>query len=123
MTTISNNSNVLHYPAQVEQSSPIVQQPQSIKSTNNLSTSNSSYVSMPLSPVNKLNTQNSNESSSQNSNSSKVTSVSYLDDSNLKLAVIDYSDILKLIKLQNSIEYQEWMAFNSKILLFIKTNY
>lgn len=42
-------------------------------------------------------------------------STSYLDEANLKLAVIDYADILKLIKLQNSIEFQEWIAFNTKM--------
>ncbi len=126
-STTNSNNNVPHSLLfNSEQISPIVQQPQSVKSTNNLSTSNSSTsaASTPSPSVN--NSHNSNSHSTQSSylnsesknNSNKVNSVSYLDDSNLKLAIIDYSDILKLIKLQNSIEYQEWMAFNSKTINF-----
>ncbi len=60
---------------------------------------------------------NSNISTSANNsnNNTKTNSTSYLDENNLKLAIIDYPDILKLIKLQNSIEYQEWLAFNTKM--------
>lgn len=130
-STTNSNNNVPHSLLfNSEQISPIVQQPQSVKSTNNLSTSNSSTsaASTPSPNVNNSNNSNINNYSTQSSslnsenknNSNKVNSVSYLDDSNLKLAIIDYSDILKLIKLQNSIEYQEWMAFNSKsICLYI----
>lgn len=119
MTTTSNSNNVPHSLSKTDAilnknliSSPIIQQPQSIKSTTNLSVSNSSSSSTPSPSSAKMNTQN--DKSSQNNNNNK-SSVSYLDDSNLKLAIIDYSDILKLIKLQNSIEYQEWMAFNTKM--------
>ena len=72
-----------------------------------------------------LNKSSSALPSSSNSTTSNSNSTSYLDENNLKLAIIDYSDILKLIKLQNSIEYHEWLAFNSKFqnISNLKLNY
>lgn len=117
MTTTSNSNNVPQSLLETTNTNqnlvtmPIVQQPQSVKSSTNLSVSTSS--STPFSS--KTNTQNVSNQNNNNSGNSKEHSVSYLDESNLKLAIIDYSDILKLIKLQNSIEYQEWLAFNTKM--------
>lgn len=107
-SSLSHNENLVN--------SPIVKQPQAVKSTASLSSSTSSA---------NTNVNNSSNETSEKASPSKGTqSVSYLDDSNLKLAIIDYSDILKLIKLQNSIEYQEWLAFNSKTsLLRLNTQY
>ncbi len=115
-TTNSNNNASHSLFFNNEQTSPIVHQPQSVKSTGNLSSSNSSTsaASSPSPSVNKTSTQNVITKNECKNIINKVNSVSYLDESNLKLAIIDYSDILKLIKLQNSIEYQEWIAFNSK---------
>lgn len=115
MTTTNNTNNVSNNLSETNNQNlmtlPIVQQPQSVKSAANLSVSTSSPT-----PSYKSNTQNdSNNASPNSSGNNKVQSVSYLDDHNLKLAIIDYSDILKLIKLQNSIEYQEWLAFNTKM--------
>ncbi len=56
-------------------------------------------------------------SSSSNSSSNSVSSASYTDDANLKLAIIEFSDLIKLIKLQSPIDHYEWLAFNSKFLI------
>lgn len=117
----SNNNNTSTNGNSTDQISPIVQQPLSVKSNNKnfptsvslTSVTSSSSPTSNSSPLNEsLNSQNNKSCSNNNI---KENSVSYLDDSNLKLAIIEYSDILKLVKLQNSIEYQEWMAFNTKM--------
>ena len=95
-------------PGQSDLTPPIVQQPQPVKSGLSLFSSQSASSSM----------QSSSNASSSTKTSPTFGSASYLDDNNLQLAVIDYSDILKLIKLQTSIEYQEWIAFNSNFKLF-----
>ena len=95
-------------PGQTDLTPPIVQQPQPVKSGLNLFSSQSASSSM----------QASSNAGSSNKTITNFSSASYLDDNNLQLAVIDYSDILKLIKLQTSIEYQEWIAFNSNFKLF-----
>ncbi len=95
-------------PGQIDLTPPIVQQPQPVKSGLNLFSSQSASSSM----------QASSNAGSSTKTSPNLSSPGYLDDNNLQLAVIDYSDILKLIKLQTSIEYQEWIAFNSNFKLF-----
>ena len=90
-----------------KQTSSTLPQPTSTSSSSSLSSS--SITNQPI----------SNSSGAVN----KTNSTSYLDESNLKLAVIDYPDILKLIKLQNSIEYQEWLAFNSELLFLFLSNF
>ena len=125
MTTTNNRSSLTDVPGSLNNenlvNSPIVKQPQAVKSSTSLSTSNSTSSSANTNVNhNSLNETSSSQKPSA-SNNKNTQSVSYLDDANLKLAVIDYSDILKLIKLQNSIEYQEWLAFNSKNnLLYLK---
>ena len=42
-------------------------------------------------------------------------SFSYTDEYNLKMAVVEYQDIVKLIKQQPMIDYHEWLAFNTKM--------
>ena len=110
-TTLPNSSSVLLSPAaslsenrSFFKSSPVLQQPQAVMSNLSISTPSSNTL-----------TKSSNTANS-NSNVIKTNTISYLDENNLKLAVVDYPDILKLIKLQNLIEYQEWIAFNSKSL-------
>jgi len=118
MSKINNFSN--ESDSYVEKNSsnliPIVKQPQSIKYAKQLSSPSISHTTATSLNVKKSENQNENNKV-QNSNYNR--SISYLDDRNLKLAIIDYSDILKLIKLQNSIEYQEWLAFNSKISFLV----
>lgn len=48
------------------------------------------------------------------SQTQSTNSLSYLDDVNLKLAVIDFNDLNKIIKLHSCIDLQEWIAFKSK---------
>ncbi len=116
-TTISNVPQSLSQHESVLPSNvPIIQQPQPIKSSSNLSSSNCSSLSPSMSSsLNSNKPVTNNQKNNNNCHGSVQTS--YLDEKNLKLAIVDYSDILKLIKLQNSIEYQEWIAFNSNLFL------
>ena len=92
MNNLIMNTNTYNPPkineSYLQSSSPIIQQPQ--------------FVSNQL--------LNSSEAPP-----SKISSFSYLDDNNLKMAIVDYTDLLKLIKLQSSINLQEWLAFNTKM--------
>lgn len=87
--------------------------------TNSSKQTSSTTLPHPTSTSSSSSLSSSSAANQAISNSSvavnKTSSTSYLDESNLKLAIIDYPDILKLIKLQNSIEYQEWLAFNTKM--------
>lgn len=82
------------------------QQQQAQKSTtpiNSSSNASSAYLSVP------------SKSASNVSSSSQSYSISYLDENNLKMAIVDYTDLLKLVKLQNAIDHHEWLAFNTKM--------
>lgn len=109
---------------------PIVKQPVSIQLTDmSLSSSNSAsniaaanrgapFDAATSSPQ-KSAAVNGNNNNNNNGDSLKPQaqshSLSYLDDINLKLAVIDFNDLNKIIKLQNCIDLQEWIAFKTKM--------
>lgn len=90
MTTANNSNNTNAYKLSNNNNSTIVQQPQ--------------FVS-----------NNSTNSSSASSITTAINSVNYTDDANLKLAIIEFSDLIKLIKLQGPIDHYEWLAFNTKM--------
>lgn len=114
----------------------VVDQPQLTSkltnNTNDMSSLTSSNSSTNISSSNLNNNNNTNnvintstiispsngKSTNAAENSTKISSLSYLDENNLKLAVIDFSDLNKLIKLQNCIDLQEWVAFKSKFHLY-----
>lgn len=80
--------------------------------SNNNSSNNNNYLAVPAKSSTGL--QSSSSGNSLNS-SAAVQSQSYTDECNLKMAIIDYADILRLVKLQSSIDYHEWLAFNTKM--------
>ena len=67
----------------------------------------------------QLNSNNVKSESNGVNSANKVTSFSYLDDNNLKIAIVEYTDLLRLIKLQNCMDQNEWLAFNSKNFFLI----
>ena len=108
---------------------PIVKQPQFV--TNSLLCSSSSNIlaksfqnpnnptqlkqaSSQVTSANKNNNAKNSENSTNSNTNNKITSLSYLDESNLKIACVEYIDLLRLIKLQNCMDQNEWLAFNSK---------
>ena len=123
VSSVSSQLNVnYNFPSIDEQHVlPIVKQPQfisnSMLSSNNSTKTiqNQSNVVQAKQTSNSTNVKNDNTNSGVNSNN-KVTSFSYLDDNNLKIAIIEYNDLLRLIKLQNCMDQNEWLAFNSKNL-------
>ena len=109
------NANIYQSPHQVVQ-----QQPQFVSNTIMSSTSTLLSPNTPIQNcVNQIQTLTpaSSAQTNTNNNGNKINSLSYLDDCNLKLACIDQNDFTKLIKLQNSIDHNEWLAFNSKLFL------
>lgn len=88
-----------------KQQQTVVKQPQLVASS---STNNTMLQ-------NQNDFQTTEQKSLNNINNFKISSFDYLDDSNLKIAIVEYNDLLKLIKLQNSIDQNEWLAFNTKM--------
>jgi hypothetical protein len=58
---------------------------------------------------------NASATTSSLTTTTNQNSTSYLDENNLKLAIVDYNDIVKLVKLQDLIDTNEWLAFNTKM--------
>lgn len=112
---MTNNHKVLTYQSSV----PIVQQPQFVSHTMSNSVFLSPNMSTPVrNGANQAHVLTPSSSGETNSNTSnKITSLSYLDDTNLKLACVDPNDLTKLTKLQQSIDHNEWLAYNSKLFL------
>ena len=86
--------------------------------TAELTETSNNFSSSSTSTSSKVNNNSSSSSPySPPSNSPQPTgpvSLSYLDEANLRMAIVEYPDIVKLVKLHN-IDYYEWLAFNSKI--------
>ena len=76
---------------------------------------NESYLQSSASPIIQQPQLVSNQLLTSSEAPSKISSLSYVDDNNLKMAIVDYTDLLKLIKLQSSINLPEWLAFNTKM--------
>jgi hypothetical protein len=134
VSSVSSQLNVnYNFPSVDEQHVlPIVKQPQfisnSMLSSNNSNNNNTSSKIVQnqnnaLQPKQTSNQQlNSNNVKSESNgvnSANKVTSFSYLDDNNLKIAIVEYTDLLRLIKLQNCMDQNEWLAFNSKNFFLI----
>jgi hypothetical protein len=81
---------------------------------NNYNNNNNNNMSTTSSSSNKNSPSSSSNSPSTQTTANTTPSLSYLDESNLKMAVVDYPDIMRLVKLQSMIDYHEWLAFNSK---------
>ena len=131
VSSVSSQLNVnYNFPSVDEQHVlPIVKQPQFI--SNSMLSSNNNNNTSSKTVQNQNNALQSKQTSNQQLNSSnvknesngvnpanKITSFSYLDDNNLKIAIVEYTDLLRLIKLQNCMDQNEWLAFNSKTFFF-----
>ena len=117
---MTNNQKSLNY----KSSSPVTNQPQLVSHTMSTSVFLSPNMRTPIhNGVNQPQTLTPNSSAQSSSNiGNKITSLSYLDESNLKLACIDPNDLTKLTKLQQSIDHNEWLAYNSKFFLTLIFN-
>lgn len=112
---MTNNQKSLNY----KSSSPVINQPQLVSHTMSTSVFMSPNMKTPVhNGVNKTQTLTPKSSAQANSNTeNKITSLSYLDESNLQLACVDPNDLTKFTKLQQSIDHNEWLAYNSKFFL------
>jgi hypothetical protein len=113
----TNNSN-----STMITTSPIIQQPQPVNNNNrknDSSINDSPFVSSSSNSSSSFSNKNNKQTTippqedSANPVNKTTNSYNYLDDENLKMTMLEADDILKLIKLHPSIDYQEWLAFNS----------
>jgi hypothetical protein len=87
--------------------------PYCLDTTSSSAATTANHVSSPSSSSSSKTQTNNNNNDNTTSSSS---SLSYLDEANLKMAIVDYPDIMRLVKLQNMIDYHEWLAFNSELI-------
>ncbi|RNA00230.1 MOB kinase activator 2-like isoform X1 [Brachionus plicatilis] len=115
---MTNNNKALNYTSSsnnYQSTTPIVQQPQFVSHTMSTSVFLSPNMNTPVQNGTSSATTLTPISSAKSNNGDRITSLSYLDDSNLKLACVDPNDLTKLTKLQQSIDHNEWLAYNTKM--------